>query len=182
MVFNRVNTKMTHKPEVNDQIVLNKIFSHTVENAEGCWIWTKSCFPNGYGQQKLNKKNWKVHRLVYSLLNKDFDPALIVRHRCGNRRCCNPLHLEEGTLADNSKDSIIHQTSYFHNIDQNGVNNHMAKLNEDDVYEMRRLYARGDKSFTEIAKLFDVNRKAVERAVRGSTYTSFTKVAPIPSK
>lgn len=174
------NIKVTPELLTRSEEILEKLFKHTIENHEGCWLWTKSCFSSGYGQQKTKGKNWKVHRLIYSLLNKDFDSKLIVRHRCGNRLCCNPLHLEEGTLEDNAKDSRIHGTSHFHNINQFGVNNHIAKLNEDIVYEMRKLYAAGDKTFDEIGGHFNVSRKAAERAVRGQTYPDFMDVPPIP--
>lgn len=166
------------------QKLFDEIYANTVENHEGCWLWTKSYFKQGggYGQKKVNKVNWHVHRLIYTIVNGPVADGKIIRHRCGESLCCNPLHLEEGTLADNAADSKVHGTSHFHNINQFGVNNHIAKLNEEIVYEMRKLYATGNKTFGEIGEMFNVDRKAAERAVRGQTYPDFMKVAPIPIK
>jgi len=32
----------------------------------------------------------------------------VVRHRCHNRLCINPEHLEEGSMADNKRDDWDH--------------------------------------------------------------------------
>ncbi len=32
-------------------------------------------------------------------------------HKCGNNKCCNPLHLKSGTQSENEHDKIIHGTS-----------------------------------------------------------------------
>lgn len=162
------------------ELLLQNIYENTIENHEGCWLWTKSCFKHGYGQQKVGQVNWRVHRLIYTILKGPIEEGLVIRHRCGNRRCCNPLHLESGTLEDNAKDSKIHGTCHFTNLDQDGVKNHMAKLDESCVYEMRRLYGTGEYTFEQLGAMFGCSRKPAERAVRGTTYLEYTKVPPIP--
>ncbi len=157
--------------------VLNNIYKSTIENHQGCWLWTKSVFTWGnYGQQKWKGKNWKVHRLIWTLLNGEIPEGLVVRHRCGNRLCCNPIHLEVGTYKENSEDTAIHGNSYFHNLEQDGSSNIMAKLTEDQVYEMRNLYKTGEYSLDTLGKMFNVERKCAERTCRGVAYSCYTKV------
>ena len=44
--------------------------------------------------------------------NKEIPNGFIVRHKCDNRKCCNPEHLELGTYSDNSLDTAI-RVSYI---------------------------------------------------------------------
>lgn len=164
------------------QKLFDEIYRDTIENHEGCWLWAKSCFKQGggYGQKKVKRVNWHVHRLIYTIVHGAIPDGVIIRHRCGESLCCNPLHLEPGTLKDNARDSKIHGTCHFTNLDQDGVKNHMAKLDENAVYEMRKLYGTGEYTFKQLGEMFGCSRKPAERAVRGTTYLEYTKVAPIP--
>ena len=80
------------------------IKSKTFEDANGCWLWTKSTNSAGYGQLTVNKKYWLAHRYAYTCCNPLKDDEL-VRHTCHNRKCCNPEHLSKGKHLDNWLDS-----------------------------------------------------------------------------
>lgn len=69
--------------------------------ASGCWIWTGSILPNGYGQ--VFAGNWKVsaHRLGYVLAYGPIPKGLELDHLCRNRSCCRPDHLEPVTRREN---------------------------------------------------------------------------------
>lgn len=64
----------------------------------GCWEWTGNANPRGYGLIAGRL----VHRLVYRLLVGDFSEETL-DHLCRNLRCCNPLHLEPVSRAENSR-------------------------------------------------------------------------------
>jgi hypothetical protein len=76
----------------------------------GCWIWTGKTDPNGYGRINVSIghhkiKTTKVHR--YSLLlfkGIEIPDSQVVRHKCRNRKCFNPDHLELGYQSDNMED------------------------------------------------------------------------------
>src|ERR1700721_297000 len=65
-----------------------------IEPNSGCWIWTGNIDKDGYGSYKftVKGKNWRVHRLVWTLLIGD--PARVMHHQCGVKPCCNPSHFE----------------------------------------------------------------------------------------
>ena len=75
----------------------------TIDNNE-CWNWNNSVNDSGYGKLTLNRKQYRVHRITYELVNGKIEDKLLVRHKCDNRKCCNPDHLELGNKLDNTLD------------------------------------------------------------------------------
>lgn len=72
----------------------------------GCWEWqgTKETSGHPYGRFRV-KSGWKrAHRISYELFHGH--PAkLHVLHSCDNPGCVSPLHLREGTHAENIQES-----------------------------------------------------------------------------
>lgn len=67
----------------------------TPEALTGCWLWTLSTRGDGYANKlTLGGKDWYAHRLSLFLFRCSFDPQLSVDHKCRNRSCVNPDHLE----------------------------------------------------------------------------------------
>lgn len=76
----------------------------TILQFEGsaCWVWCGEINRNGYGRVWINGKRVMVHRVVYELLVGPIEVGLVLDHRCRNRRCCNPKHLEPVTVRENT--------------------------------------------------------------------------------
>lgn len=75
----------------------------------GCWIWTGKTDPNGYGRINVSLghhkiKTTKVHRYAFSIFKGEITNDQIIRHKCHNRKCFNPDHLEIGTQKENFED------------------------------------------------------------------------------
>ena len=83
---------------------LEKLKAKCNVTESGCWEWKKSTNSAGYGQTTVDKKYWLTHRLSYFLKNGSM-PGRVIRHKCHNRKCCNPEHLVAGSHADNWLDS-----------------------------------------------------------------------------
>ena len=65
----------------------------------------KGTISDGYGVKTINGKKYRVHRLIYELFNNTVIPKdKVIMHKCDNRRCINPEHLELGTLATSCHD------------------------------------------------------------------------------
>jgi hypothetical protein len=54
---------------------------------------------------RFKGNQYAAYRFIYCALN-DATPSFeeVIRHRCHNRRCINPAHLEIGSRADNKHD------------------------------------------------------------------------------
>ncbi len=119
----------------------------------------------GYQDVLLYKNEERVLRLVHHLVLEAFvgpcPPGMQCRHLNGkpwNNRLNN---LCWGTSKQNHADRIRHGTSSV------GVRNCKAKLTDDDVRKMRRLYATGRWSQQQLADRFDVCQTTAGRAIKG---------------
>ena len=69
----------------------------------GCWFWMGWESGNGYGKVWFEGSAKMAHRVVYELLVGPIPADLVVDHRCRNRSCCNPTHLEPVTVRENTR-------------------------------------------------------------------------------
>ena len=77
-----------------------------------CWEAPKE-YGTGYGQIYIQGKRWMTHRLSYILFHGDIPEGMLVRHKCDNKLCYNPDHLELGTASDNQKDRAERQPDSY---------------------------------------------------------------------
>jgi len=80
--------------------------SIVIDEATGCFNWTKSLNRGGYGRIQINGKTERVHRVSYEIYKGKIPVGMCVLHRCDNRKCCNPEHLSVGTNQQNVNDKM----------------------------------------------------------------------------
>lgn len=93
---------LTAWQEQNTPTTLPRHVRRNIEGGtNGCWLWTRSKSPDGYGWASLDNKTWQAHRLVYVLLCGNPPVDLVLDHLCRVRHCVNPQHLEPVTPRQN---------------------------------------------------------------------------------
>jgi hypothetical protein len=121
----------------------------------GCMEWSGSLSGNGYGKVKFKGKQMGAHVFSWIIHNGEFQPGLMVLHKCDNRKCCNPDHLFIGTHAENMKDGVSKKR--FHSL--RGEDHPKHKLTKGDVEAIRM----STMTQYSLAALFEVNQSTIQR-------------------
>lgn len=130
---------------------------YEVNEATGCWIWTRSIGRNGYGIIRDRRKQLLAHRVSYCIAIGPIAAEHELDHLCRVRRCVNPAHLEP----------VSHTTNV-----RRGAN---TLLTLDQAVEVQRL--RGSASATAVGVTFGVSRDAIKSIWRGRTWKESAELA-----
>ena len=147
-------------------------FWNRVKKTRGCWIWT-GVISRRYGALKVNGRTHRAHRFSWVLRFGEIPEGLFVCHHCDNPVCVRPDHLFLGTPLDNMRDKIakgraVNLTGDA--VSNPGESNPAAKLNFDQVKEIRRRYNQGGISQVKLGKLYGINQQSVSNIVRNQTW------------
>lgn len=134
--------------------------------ADECWLWTASCFWDGYGQFSRNRIMRRAHRVAWEFTNGAIPPGLLVCHRCDQPKCVNPSHLFLGTVQDNSDDMVRKNRQARQDV--RGTKNPNAKLTEADVSAIR--ISTG--TFRSIGAKFGVSGRMVSYIKTGQSWNT----------
>jgi hypothetical protein len=74
---------------------------HVAILKSGCWAWTASTVPAGYGKIKVEGKWLLAHRVSWEFLYGKIPAGLQIDHLCRNPSCVNPAHMEVVTGREN---------------------------------------------------------------------------------
>lgn len=132
-----------------------------VGEIDQCWEWLAQTTGRGYGRFQIHGRGWQAHRVAWVLTFGPIPRGLLVCHHCDNRGCCNPYHLFLGTQVDNMTDAARKGRL---GRDMRGERNPNSQLTEDDVLDMRDLYASGWTQ-QELADEFGVSQPHVSKVV-----------------
>jgi len=119
----------------------------------GCWIWMGALLSGGYGAFKMVNptRQARAHVCSWELHNGAVPNGVCVLHQCDVPACVNPAHLFLGTNQDNSDDKFSKNRQRFHK----GREHHSAKLSEENVRDLRRLWTEG-LTITQLGERFHI--------------------------
>ncbi len=129
---------------------------------EDCWEWQGSTPGFGHGRfHTLDGKYVYAHRYSYELNHGPVPADLYVCHTCDNPPCVNPAHLFLGTHHDNMGDMRA-KGRERHLV---GSDHQNAKLSEEDVAEIRRLYKGQRGQMVDLARRYGVGKTTIRRII-----------------
>lgn len=148
-----------------------------VKGEDECWEWLGSKTNSRYGSLHWNDKTVQAHR-VAAYLNglitaphtgrRRTDPVskFSVLHKCDNRLCCNPTHLEVGDYTKNQCDAYARARRE----QPKGMHHTNAKLTNEQAQEIREIYGLGNIRQIDIAKKYGTSQYSISLIIRQKTY------------
>lgn len=128
------------------------LYSHTIENENGCLEWQKCKDKDGYGVTSIKGRKLPAHRALWALKNSPEEIlGRYVLHTCNNPSCIKLEHLYLGSQKDNVQDQIQNGTFV------RGSKNGKSLLDELSVEHIRS----SSFSINALAKYYDVSYQTV---------------------
>ncbi len=125
----------------------------------------------GYLQITLSKhgicKKYTVHRLVMLAFVGQRPDGCNINHVDGNKHNNRLSNLEYLSCGENSRHAVVVLKRKF---GVRGEKSGMAKLTEDKVREIRRLYATGNYTHRKLAGMFAVGKTTIYSIVAGRSW------------
>lgn len=163
-----------HESSIGNQLV--RFWSYVDKRGDDeCWPWKGAKDKDGYGLARWNNKQYRAHRVAFEIAHGSIDPVLEVHHACDNPPCCNPKCLSQGTQLENSRQMVERgramagdrsPTRRFPERYPRGEKQHLAKLTEEAVREIRARHACGGISFGALGREFGVTEGAIRLVVQ----------------
>lgn len=84
-----------------DEVMIKRIEDNSFLSPSGCWEWALRRDQDGYGRASIKGKTAQAHRVSFVAFGGVLEAGLEIDHKCRNRACVNPGHLEQTTHRTN---------------------------------------------------------------------------------
>lgn len=154
-------------------------FWRKVDKSSGpaaCWPWLGATAETGYGKfqagtNRQTAKAVRAPRLSWELTNGPIPAGQEIRHKCDNRICVNPSHLEPGTRSDNMQDMYSRGRQGHRGAP--GERNGRAQITADQARELKAAYASGIRA-CDLARAYGVSYTLAWQVAKGRCWKHVT--------
>jgi len=155
------------KEEINDFLRPDSVVLFWSHVRKDCWCYTATRSHAGHGHLKRHAnghyKHFQAHAYSWIIHFGEIPDGLCVLHKCDNPCCVNPEHLYLGTRRQNNEEASRKGRT------AKGETHYAAKLSNDTVIEMRRLYSDGHTQKA-LAQKYGIGQGLVSRVVRRKSW------------
>lgn len=146
------------------------VSSHSGQN--GCWEWKGALrgARSSYGILSVNNRSVVAHRYSYEAFVGEIPAGLFVLHKCDNKKCVNPDHLEIGSASKNTKDA------YNRNLMPKGEKYWSAKLTDTQRQQMHNLLDAGATQI-DMAVKYGISQSSVSESYKKHKDDALTHAA-----
>lgn len=141
-----------------------------VWNAKRNHILAKDLHKSGYYRVRLCQDNKKYSKFIHRMVAQKYIPnpenKPEVNHKDSDRLNNHASNLEWVTSSENS----MHSFTYGSRVAIKGTNKKLSKLTDEDVLEMRKIYANNKISHIELGKKFGVSGSTCGRIIIGKAW------------
>lgn len=137
-----------------------------IKGSNECWPYKEGKNEDGYGTFKAKDGHVRAHRYSYELTYGPIDSGKVILHECDNPPCCNPLHLKQGTQAQNIYDMVEKKR---HRCPE-GSNHAHSKLTNEIVLAIRSEYTGKKGEQTWIGNKYGITSANVKAIVERRTW------------
>lgn len=134
-----------------------------VNPVTGCHEHRAKRDASGYPRVRFLGAQMQAGRAFWRLKHGEIPAGLLVCHHCDNRTCCNVEHLFLGTHRDNM-DDMVRKGRHLGRPGPRGARNARAKLNEQQVREIRARAAAGERPAA-LAPSYGMTVAGIQRVV-----------------
>ena len=152
----------------------DRLLKHSIMTEDGCWLWTGTKNPSGYGRltagsrKDKTRKTVLAHRAAYERFVGKIPRGMCVCHHCDTPDCINPQHLFVGTRKDNADDRERKGRNKPFDFGKHEEHPN-AKLSWKKVKEIRSLYPKYTQM--QLGDWFDVSHRTISDVVTYKTWT-----------
>lgn len=156
---------------------------YKVNPGTGCWEWFAQQ-KSGYGFIRAGGRDSQqilAHRASWLLFRGELPTGSVVMHKCDNRICVNPDHLDIGTQRDNMQDMVRKGRSGNrgkHGAHAYGERQGSAKLTSEQAREI--FLSKG--LYHEIGARFGTTKHTVFRIKNRTQWRRATEGLTLPSQ
>lgn len=167
--------------EKDRKALYEKLMAYSMDDPEtGCRVWMrnrkKTQYGLAYGKTQASPrktqspgKYWSTHRLMWRVVKGPIPEGKFVLHKCNNPPCINIEHLYIGDHNQNMQDKVKANRQSF----SRGELHPLAKITEEDVRVIRKLYAMGIVPRV-IAEKYNLTKDGVYQAATRRTWSHVT--------